>query len=169
MLGSIMSTRPPSRPSCRSRPNMQRGAARRRAQARRHRRPRRRRPHRRRRSRHPADAGGKASQPGKASEAVKRSDSQSSSIAAAGCVHGPPPIDGAPRGPAKFERVVAAVVERRRRGGARAGRIAGIVAPRRDLARLTLPRVVDLALRNSPATRSLIHPGRAAADVYGST
>ena len=86
-------------------------------------------------------------------------------LLAAACVRGAPSIEGsapAPAGPGArwtpTESVKqAADVDARR------------TAPTPDtIQQLTLPQIVDLALRNSPATRASWSQARAAADVYGS-
>ena len=86
----------------------------------------------------------------------------------AACVHSPPSIGGAPGAPARPDvywtppPAIAADVQRAE----------PVVAPgvlRTALGRLTLPDVVDLALRNNPATRLSWAQARAAADTYGAS
>jgi outer membrane protein len=87
-------------------------------------------------------------------------------LAAAACVHGPPSIDGVqptPARPSELWRLPETVV------AAAARDTAGIAIPPSAARQLTLPEVVDLALRNNPATRLSWTQARAAADVYGST
>jgi outer membrane protein len=84
---------------------------------------------------------------------------------AAGCVHNPPRIDGAapaPSSPSSLWRPSSSV-------GEAAARDTVNTAIARSAAReYTLPEVVDLALRTSPATRASWAQARSAADVYGS-
>lgn len=89
-----------------------------------------------------------------------------STLLAAACVHRAPSIEGAapiPQGPSARWTPTRSVVEA---AAADAKRITPSTSPTQ---RLTLPDVVDLALRNSPATRLSWTQARAAADVYGST
>jgi outer membrane protein TolC len=85
---------------------------------------------------------------------------------AAACVHGAPGIEGsapAPAAPGTRWTPTASVT---RAAAAEAGRTAPAPTTVRQL---TLAEVVDLALRNSPATRLSWSQARAAADVYGSS
>ena len=87
-------------------------------------------------------------------------------IAGSSCVHSPPSINGVPSAPASpstlWSPPTSVVSE--------AARDASHLAPSPAAARqLTLSEVVDLALRNSPATRLSWAQARAAADAYGST
>ncbi len=87
-------------------------------------------------------------------------------LAGAACVHSPPSIDGAapaPPNPSTQWTPPPAVT-------ATAARQASVAttAPT-PLQQLTLAQVVDLALRNSPATHLSWAQARAAADVYGSS
>ncbi|MEO7083303.1 MAG: TolC family protein [Gemmatimonadaceae bacterium] len=91
-------------------------------------------------------------------------------VAAAGCVHGPPAIEGTAPVPASSSSVwrpTASVVS----SGARDQVLSpgAALPPAANIGRLTLSGVVDLALRNSPATRFSYTQALAAADVYGST
>ena len=119
----------------------------------------------------PVQAAKTVTPPAQGSEAVKRSGARAryasslarrASLAAA--------IDGVAPTPASSELALA---RRRRRvaDSARGARRHGARAPSiRDAARsYTLAEVVDVALRNSPATRLSWTQARAAADVYGST
>jgi outer membrane protein len=87
-------------------------------------------------------------------------------IAVGACAHAPPRIEGAPATPPSQSSLwrptpsVTAAAARDTSGAA-----VSIAAVRQ----LTLPEVVDLALRNSPATRVSWTQARAAADIYGST
>ena len=87
-------------------------------------------------------------------------------VASAACVHSPPSIDGvapAPASPSSVWTPPASV-------SAAASRDTTHLAISTTAARqLTLPEVVDLALRNSPATRLSWAQARAAADAYGSS
>ena len=89
-----------------------------------------------------------------------------STLLAAACVHGAPSIEGAapiPEGPSTRWTPTKSVMEA---AAADAQRVTPSTVPTRQL---TLADVVDLALRNSPATRLSWTQARAAADVYGST
>jgi outer membrane protein len=82
------------------------------------------------------------------------------------CAHAPPSIEGAaptPASPSALWRPSASVLEAARRDSS--GAELSSAVPRQ----LTLPDVVDLALRNSPLTRQSWTQARAAADIYGST
>jgi outer membrane protein len=87
-------------------------------------------------------------------------------VAGSACVHSPPSIDGAapvPANPSSLWTPSASVAAAARRDTAHLALSAAAVR------RFTLPEVVDLALRNSPATRLSWAQARAAADAYGST
>jgi outer membrane protein len=89
-------------------------------------------------------------------------------LAGAACAHGrsAPKIEGAAPTPATSSslwRPTPSVVEAARRDTM--GVMLSMTTPRQ----LSLPEVVDLALRNSPLTRQSWTQARAAADVYGST
>jgi outer membrane protein len=82
------------------------------------------------------------------------------------CVHAPPPINGgaaAPPSPSSLWTPPASVAVAAARD---TGHLAISTAAVRQL---TLAEVVDLALRNSPATRLSWAQARSAADVYGSS
>ena len=87
-------------------------------------------------------------------------------VASAACVHSPPSIDGvapAPASPSSVWTPPASV-------SAAASRDTTHLAISTTAARqLTLPEVVDLALRKGPATRLSWAQARAAADAYGSS
>lgn len=87
-------------------------------------------------------------------------------VASAACVHSPPSINGvapAPASPSSLWTPPTSV-------SAAASRDTTHLAISTTATRqLTLPEVVDLALRNSPATRLSWAQARAAADAYGST
>lgn len=83
----------------------------------------------------------------------------------AACVHSPPKINGvapAPSAPSSLWTPPTSVQQT----AARDSVTRGSVLPTRQF---SLADVVDLALRNSPATRLSYSQARAAADVYGST
>ena len=87
-------------------------------------------------------------------------------IAGSSCVHSPPSINGVPSAPASPSTLWSpppSVVSEAARD---ANHLASSPAAARQL---TLSEVVDLALRNSPATRLSWAQARAAADAYGST
>ena len=87
-------------------------------------------------------------------------------VAGSACVHTPPSIDGAapvPATPSSLWTPSASVTAAARRDTAHFALSAAAVL------QFTLPEVVDLALRNSPATRLSWAQARAAADAYGST
>lgn len=87
-------------------------------------------------------------------------------VAASACFHSGPPIDGAaptPASPSSLWSPPPAVTQEAARD---TSHLALSNTPPREL---TLADVVDLALRNSPATRQSWTQARAAADVYGST
>lgn len=87
-------------------------------------------------------------------------------VAGSACVHTPPSIDGAapvPATPSSLWTPSASVTAAARRDTAHFALSAAAVR------QFTLPEVVDLALRNSPATRLSWAQARAAADAYGST
>jgi outer membrane protein len=97
---------------------------------------------------------------------VTRSAFIVSIVAAGACAHAPPRIEGAPATPpsqSTLWRPTPSVVTAAARDTS--GAAVSIAAVRQ----LTLPEVVDLALRNSPATRMSWTQARAAADIYGST
>jgi len=84
----------------------------------------------------------------------------------AACVHNPPRIDGvapAPANPSSLWQPSPSVVAAAARDTAHGA--PSVAAPRQ----YTLAEVVDIALRNSPATRLSWSSARAAADVYGSS
>ena len=88
-----------------------------------------------------------------------------STLVAAACVHGAPSIEGSapvPAGPSTRWTPTESV---KQAAAADARRVAPTPT---DVRQLTLPDVVDLALRNNPATRVSWSQARAAADVYGS-
>lgn len=87
-------------------------------------------------------------------------------LAAAGCAHSPPTINGVaptPAAPSSLWSPPSAVIA----AGARD--TSGLVSSATPSRQLTLGEVVDIALRNSPATKVSWTQARAAADVYGST
>ncbi|HVX39798.1 MAG TPA: TolC family protein [Gemmatimonadaceae bacterium] len=87
-------------------------------------------------------------------------------VAGAACVHSPPSLQGAAPAPATASTLwqpSAAVTAAARRDAT------PVTPPPDSLQQLTLAQVVDLALRNSPATRLSWAQARAAADVYGSS
>jgi outer membrane protein len=100
---------------------------------------------------------------------VKRSALAVLAVASAACVHGPPAIDGTtavPTSSSSVWRPSASVIE-----AASHDRVVspGVALPSpTNIGRLTLSDVVDLALRNSPATKFSYTQALAAADVYGS-
>ena len=86
-------------------------------------------------------------------------------LLAAACVHNAPSIEGSapvPAGPSTRWTPTESV---KQAAAADARRVAPTPT---DVRQLTLPEVVDLALRNNPATRVSWSQARAAADVYGS-
>ena len=86
-------------------------------------------------------------------------------LLAAACVHNAPSIEGSapvPAGPSTRWTPTESV---KQAAAADARRVAPTPT---DVRQLTLPEVVDLALRNNPATRISWSQARAAADVYGS-
>lgn len=89
------------------------------------------------------------------------------------CAHAPPSIDGSAATPASSatqwppSQPVREAAARDARAGTSASAARGLDAA--ALQRLTLADVVDIALRNSPATRTSWLQARAAADVYGSS
>lgn len=88
------------------------------------------------------------------------------SLAGAACVHSPPKIDGvapAPSNPSSLWTPGAKVREAAAHDAAKPA--AAITVP----AQLSIAEIVDVALRNSPATRLSYSQARAAADVYGSS
>jgi len=97
---------------------------------------------------------------------VKHSVTVALCVVASACVHSPPSINGtaaAPASPSSLWTPPASVAADARRN---AGPLPSSTAPVREL---TLAEVVDIALRNSPATRQSWAQARSAADVYGST
>src|SRR5262249_19114250 len=87
-------------------------------------------------------------------------------LVASGCAHSPPTINGVaptPAAPSTLWNPPAPVVA----AGARD--MVGLVNSSTTPRQLTLAQVVDIALRNSPATKVSWTQARAAADVYGST
>ena len=87
-------------------------------------------------------------------------------LAAAGCVRTPPSINGvapAPPSPSSPWTPPASVVAAASRD------TAGLSFSAAAVRQLTLPEVVDVALRNSPATKLSWSQARAAADVYGAS
>jgi outer membrane protein TolC len=87
-------------------------------------------------------------------------------LAAVSCAHSPPSIDGVAPTPSASSALwnpTPAVVA----AGARD--TGGLAVSRTPTRQLTLAEVVDVALRNSPATKVSWTQARAAADVYGST
>ncbi len=87
-------------------------------------------------------------------------------LAAVGCAHSPPSINGVaptPAAPSVLWKPSAAVTA----AGARDA--AGLTSSAVPTKQLTLGDVVDIALKNSPATKVSWTQARAAADVYGST
>ena len=116
-----------------------------------------------------AEAGGKASSVGEGNEAVKRRAHAIAIVAvwAVACRHAPPSIDGVAPTPASSSTLGnprRALLARRARDTA-----AVRVLPDSIAHRLTLPEIVDLALRNSPATQMSWAQARSAADAYGSS
>lgn len=87
-------------------------------------------------------------------------------LLAAACVHHAPSIEGSPPTPAAPEARWTPTESVKKAADADSRRI----EPTPNTVRqLTLPLIVDLALRNSPATRLSWSQARAAADVYGSS
>ena len=84
----------------------------------------------------------------------------------AACVHSAPAIDGAAPTPRSSSSLWTPPPGVAHSGDADARRL---TPSNGELKRLTLAEVVDLALRNSPATRQSWTEARAAADVYGSS
>lgn len=87
-------------------------------------------------------------------------------LAAVSCAHSPPSINGVaptPAAPSTLWNPPAAVTE------AGIHDTAGLTSSKGPTKQLTLGEVVDVALRNSPATKVSWTQARAAADVYGST
>ena len=87
-------------------------------------------------------------------------------IAGSACVHSPPSINGvpsAPASPSSLWRPPTSVASEAARDASH------VTLTPTAVRQLTLPEVVDLALRNSPATRLSWTQARAAADAYGST
>ncbi|HKN67059.1 MAG TPA: TolC family protein [Gemmatimonadaceae bacterium] len=92
-------------------------------------------------------------------------------LLAAGCVHRPPAINGVPGAPRQpNEYWTPSAADAARLESARAER-AAVPAPAMPAAfgRLGVPEIVDLALRNNPATRLSWAQARAAADVFGAS
>ena len=89
-------------------------------------------------------------------------------FALAGCVHNPPLVEGVPASSPSPEVFWTPPV-----AGEGKSAVAGGVVPLEDLQdklnRLTLSQVVDLTLRNNPATRAAWADARAAAAKYGSS
>jgi outer membrane protein len=84
----------------------------------------------------------------------------------AGCAHSPPSINGVaptPAAPSVTWNPPPAVT------AAGAKDTAGLALSKTPTRVLTLPEVIDVALRNNPATKVTWTQARAAADVYGST
>ena len=87
-------------------------------------------------------------------------------VAGSACVHAPPSINGVaptPATPSSLWTPPSSVTT------AAARDTTHLVLSTAAVRQLTLPEVVDLALRNSPATRLSWAQARAAADAYGST
>ncbi|HTE45436.1 MAG TPA: TolC family protein [Gemmatimonadaceae bacterium] len=87
-------------------------------------------------------------------------------IAAGACAHGPPKIEGVAPTPSSQSTLwhpSPSVTDAGQRD------VSGAAVSLGTVRQMTLPEVVDLALRNSPATRASWTQARAAADVYGST
>jgi len=87
-------------------------------------------------------------------------------LAVSACVHSPPSIDGAapvPASPSSLWTPPASVSRAAARDTTK------LVLSTATVRMLTLPEVVDLALRNSPATRLSWAQARAAADAFGSS
>lgn len=95
--------------------------------------------------------------------------------AALGCVHAPPSIAGAPGAPAQPDvywrppPAVAAEIEGRSGPSSRDLPTSPVPVSSTALGTLALGDVVDLALRNNPATRFSWAQARAAADAYGAS
>lgn len=93
-------------------------------------------------------------------------------LLAAGCVHRPPKINGVPGAPSQpNEYWTPSASDAARLQRARAVQEAAAVTPSMPAAsgRLSVPEVVDLALRNNPATRLSWAQARAAADAFGAS
>jgi outer membrane protein len=97
---------------------------------------------------------------------VKRAATLLIALAGAACVHTPPKIDGAAPAPVNSSSLWTPppVVTRAAMQDA-----VHLVPSTVETKQYTLAEVVDLALRNSPATRLSYTQARSAADVYGST
>jgi outer membrane protein len=89
------------------------------------------------------------------------------SLAGAACTHTPPKIDGVAPAPAQPSSLWSPSDRVREAAARDAAKPAGPVTnvPRQ----MSLAEIVDVALRNSPATRLSYSQARAAADVYGSS
>jgi outer membrane protein TolC len=93
-------------------------------------------------------------------------------LLAAACVHRPPAINGVPGAPSQpNEYWTPSASDAARLQSARTDRAAPTTPPALPATpnRLTVPEVVDLALRNNPATRLSWAQARAAADVFGAS
>lgn len=91
-------------------------------------------------------------------------------LVAAACVHRPPSIDGAPGAPAQpnsYWHPPAGMAARIQ--GPQAAPVAVGSATPASYGKLTMPEVVDIALRNNPTTRLSWAQARAAADVFGAS
>ena len=87
-------------------------------------------------------------------------------LIAGACMHRPPSIEGAPGAPAQpntYWYAPPSVAARVQRSPATPPPTAAM------LGKLTMPDVVDLALRNNPATRLSWAQARAAADIFGAS
>ena len=87
-------------------------------------------------------------------------------LAVASCAHAPPTIDGVaptPAAPSATWSPPPSVT------AAAAKDTVGLATSKTTIRQLTLPEVIDVALRNNPATKVSWSQARAAADVYGST
>jgi outer membrane protein len=102
---------------------------------------------------------------------VKRLLFAGSILVAAGCVHRPPSINGAPGAPAQpneYWMPSPGDAARLQQGTPAAMSTTPTVMPPAS-GRITVPEIVDLALRNNPTTRLSWAQARAAADVFGAT
>jgi outer membrane protein len=97
---------------------------------------------------------------------VRRVCSLCALLIAGACMHRPPSIEGAPGAPAQpntYWYAPPSVAARVQRSPATPPPTAAM------LGKLTMPDVVDLALRNNPATRLSWAQARAAADIFGAS
>jgi len=91
-------------------------------------------------------------------------------LLAAACVHRPPAINGVPGAPSQpNEYWTPSASDAARLASERARTATVTPAMPTAFGRLSVPEVVDLALRNNPATRLSWAQARAAADVFGAS